>query len=237
VVVTVTNRMRQSTGGGWPSLPRVTVLLAGISILPTQSGGISLLPAAAQLRAIYELRTGLQASATKPFSYLEFVPPAGQLDPSLAFSFNGSDAGLAQTQGSDPAITALLNSTISATPEEFSRGGGAVRSALTASAEAPAWIRTACEQLQTGADHSNTISTSSLPVQLAANIPAQLSQGSAGYMSDLPSQGLAGAWCRPAPLPFVYSGPLANPAFWTPIAVVLCGVAVLWLSRGVNLPP
>jgi hypothetical protein len=235
VVVTVTDRMRQSTRGTRASLPRFSVLLAGISILPTQSGGISLLPAGPQLRAIDELRTGLQVTETKPLSYLEFVPPAGQLAPSLTFGFSWSDAGLAQTQGLDPAITALLESTVSATPEQF--GGGAVGSARTASAEAPARIRTACEQLQTGAEHSNTISTSTLPVQLAANIPAQLSEGSTGYPSDLPSQGLAGAWCRPAPLPFVYSGPLANPAFWTPIAVVLFGVAVLWLSRGVNLPP
>ena len=87
MVVTVPNRMHQSARGTWPSLPRVTVLLAGISVLPTQSGGISLLPAGAQLHAIDELRTGLQASATKPLSYLEFVPPAAQLDPSLTFSY------------------------------------------------------------------------------------------------------------------------------------------------------
>lgn len=235
MVVRVNNR--QSISGTWPSLPHVTVLLTGISILPTQSGGISVLPAGAQLHAIDDLRTGLQATATKPLSYLEFVPPPGQLDPSLTFSFSWSDAGLTQTQGTDPAITEFLNSTISATSEEFGVSGGGMHSASTASAEAPDWNPTACKQLLTGSEHSNPISTSNLSVQLAANIPAQLSQGSTGYPSDRSPQALAGAWCRPAPSPFAYSGPLSNRAFWTPIAVVLFGIGVLWLSRGVKLPP
>jgi hypothetical protein len=241
VVVKITNRMRQGAGRTRSSLPCVTVLLAGISILPTQSDGISLMPAGAQLHAIEQLRTGLQTRAIKPLSYLEFVPPQGQLDPSLTFSFNWSDAGLGQTQGSDPAVTALLNSTVSTTPEEFGVGGG---SAPTAREGAPTWTRIACEQLaeqlpdqlQTGGERWNTNSAASPPVQLAANIPAYSIQGPTGYLSNLPSQGPVGAWCRPGPLPFASSGPLANRAFWTPIAVVLFGAAVLWLSRGVKLP-
>jgi hypothetical protein len=240
VVVTVTNRMRQRARGIWPSLPRATLLLAGISILPTQFGGISLMPAGAQLRPTEQLRTGMQARAINPLSYLEFVPATGQLDPSLRFSFSWSDAGLAQTQGSDPAITVLLNSAVLATPEEFGVGGSTVGSAPTARTGARAWTLIACEQLaeqlQTGGEHWNTISTSSTPVQLTANIPAHPIQGSTGYLYNLASQGPAGAWCRPGPLPFAYSGPLANRAFWTPIAVVLFGVAVLWLSRGIKLP-
>ena len=244
MVVTITNRMRQGARRARPSLPCAAMLLSGISILPTQSGGISLMPAGAHLHAIEQLRTGLQTPAIKPLSSLEFVPPPGQLDPSLTFSFSWSDAGLAQTQGSDPAVTALLNSTVSATPEEFGVGGDTAGSALTAWEGAPTWTRIACEQLaeqlaeqlQTGGEHGNKNSASSMPVQLAANIPAHSIQGSTGYLSNLPSQGPAGAWCRPGPLPFAYSGPLANRAFWTPILVVLFGVAVLWLSRGVKLP-
>jgi hypothetical protein len=238
VVVTITNRMRRGAGRTRPSLPCATVLLAGISTLPTQSGGISLMPAGAQLHAIEQLRTGLQTRGIKPLSSFEFVPPSGQLDPSLTFSFSWSDAGPAQTQGSDPAVTALLNSTVSATPEEFGVGGDTAGSAPTAWEGAPTWTPIACEQLaeqlQTGGEHWNTNSASSPPVQLAANIPAYSIQGPTGYLSNLPSQ--EGAWCRPGPLPFAYSGPLANRAFWTPILVVLFGVAVLWLSRGVKLP-
>jgi len=238
VVVTITNGMHQGKRRTRPSLPCATVLLAGISILPTQSGGISLMPAGAQLRAIEQLRTGLQTRAINSLSSLEFVPPPGQLDPSLTFGFSWSDAGLAQTQGSDSAVTALLNSTVSATPEEFGVGGSTAGSAPTVREGAPTWTPIACEQLaeqlaeqlQTGGEHRNTI------FQLAANVSAHSIQGSTDYLSNLPSQGPAGAWCRPGPLPFAYSGPLANRAFWTPIAVVLFGVAVLWLSRGVKLP-
>jgi hypothetical protein len=39
------------------------------------------------------------------------------------------------------------------------------------------------------------------------------------------------------PLPFADSSPLASRAFWTPIILVLSAVGVLWLSRGVRLPP
>jgi hypothetical protein len=241
VVVMLIDRMRQNKRGTQPSLPRVSVLLAGISILPTQSGGISLLPAGAQLHAIDELRTGLQATETKPLSYLEFVPPAGQLEPSLKFGFSWSGAELPQTQGSEPAVTALLNSTVSASSDEFGVGGGAMGSVLTARAVAPAWTPISCEQLgdqlQTGGRRWNRISTSNTPVQLAENASAHRIQGSISYPSNLPSQSPGAAWCRPGPLQFASSGPLANPAFWTPIAVVLFGVAVLWLSRGVNLPP
>ena len=237
MVVTVTDSMPRSTRGAERPLSRAMVLLTGISIFPTQSGDLSLLPAEAQLHAIGGLPARLEMTTPTPPSYLEFMSPAGQFEPSVTFAFNWSNAGLAQTQGSDPALASLLNSTVSNTPEQFGVGGGDVSSPATDSAQAPTWIRTACEQLHTGAEASTAISTSALPVQLAENIPAQLSQDSTGYMSDLPSQDPAGGWCRAAALPFEYSGPLADRAFWTPVVVVLFGVAVLWLSRGVSLPP
>src|SRR6516162_4744346 len=99
VVVTVTDSMPRSTRGAERPLSRAMVLLTGISIFPTQSGDLSLLPAEAQLHAIGGLPARLEMTTPTPPSYLEFMSPAGQFEPSVTFAFNWSNAGLAQTQG------------------------------------------------------------------------------------------------------------------------------------------
>jgi hypothetical protein len=241
-VVSVAITMRWCARGIRRSLPRVTVLLAGIAVLPTQSGSISLLPARLQLSAIERLPRGPQLQATEPLLNGNFVPPAGGLQPSLTFNFSWSVAGLPEAQGSDPAVTALLNGTISASSDEFGVGsGGAIGAAPTVTTATSGGIQVVCEQLvqqlQAGGNYWNTQAISGPPAQFAVNSPADPTRGPSGDPPNLSRRGPAGAWCRPPPVPFADSSPLAGRAFWTPIAVVLLGVAVFWLSRGVRLPP
>jgi hypothetical protein len=47
---------------------------------------------------------------------------------------------------------------------------------------------------------------------------------------------LAGAWCRPPPVPFAQTSPLATYAFWTPCIFLFAAAMVLWMSRGVTMP-
>jgi len=221
------------------ALPRVTLLLAGIAVLPTQSGSISLLPPRLQLRAIAGLPSGPQLPP-----YGNFASPAGSPNPALSFAFGWSSFGLPETWGSDPTIAALLNGTVSADTDQFGITGGATSTAATVTAAAPGGIRADCEpvpeEVQAGS-YWNSQAVSGPPVQLAPpqfapNPLADPIGGPSGDRTNLSKPGPAGAWCRPPPVPFADSSPLASRVFWTPIALALFGALVFWLSRGVKLP-
>ena len=113
------------------SLPRTAFLLAGIAIMPTQSGGIptqsegiSLLLPGLGVHAIEELAGGSQARAIAPTSFGNFAWPIGSADPALSAAFGWSAVGLPEREGADPAGTALLSGTVAAGPEELGAGGG-----------------------------------------------------------------------------------------------------------------
>lgn len=222
------------------SLPRASVLLAGIAVLPTQSGSISLLPPGQQLRAIEGVPNGLAARATP---YGDFLSPAGPPNPALSFGFGWNSVGLPEIQGSDPTITAFLNAAVSPGGAEFGFGAGP---APDDRAGAPAGIEMVCEglpwQLQAGGEFWNTQAVSVTPIQFpwgqfASNALGDPTQGPSGHPSNVSAPGPAGAWCRPSSMPFAQSSPLMSRTFWMPIGIVLLGIAVLWLSRGVKLPP
>src|SRR5215469_7433553 len=109
---------RHPSSNRW-SLPRATVLLGGIAILPTQSGNISLLSPEAQLRAIEGLASGSQMAAIAPPLYVDFASPAGPPDPALSFAFDVNALGLPQNQGSDPAVAASINLSVSPGADEI----------------------------------------------------------------------------------------------------------------------
>lgn len=238
MVVTVPVSMRRRMLKFFRSTPRASVLLAGIASLPTQSGSISLLPPGAQLRAIEGVPKVPQPDAIEPYG--NFLPPAGGLEPALTFGFGWSLTGLADALGVDPIVSASLNGTVSDAADQFGVLGSATGPAATVGAAAPPATRTLCEQLppqlQAFGEYWNNHSAGGRPVQLAANLSTDPTQDPSGDPSNLPRQGSAGAWCRPSPVPFADSSPLASRTFWTPIILVLCAIAVLWLSRGVGLP-
>jgi hypothetical protein len=222
------------------SLPRDLILLAGIAVLPTQSGSISLLAPGRQLRAIEGLSTGSAVQATP---YGDFLSPAGSLNPAWSFGFGWTALGLPEMQGSDPTVTAFLNAAVSPAGAEFGVGAGP---APDNRAGAPAGIQMVCAglpwQLQAGGEFWSTQAVSVTPVQLpwgqfASNPLGDPTQGPSGHPSNVSAPGPAGAWCRPPSVPFAQSSPLMSRTFWTPIGIVLLGIVVLWLSRGVKLPP
>lgn len=241
MVVTAAVRMLRGARWIWQSTPRAGVLLAGIASLPTQSGSISLLPPGAQLRAIEGLPSGPQMREIEPAPYGIFSQPAAGFAPALTSGFSWTLVGLAEAQGSDAIISASLNSALADAADLFGVADSAAGPSTTGATPTPAAIPTVCEQLpqqlQAFTEYWNNHSVSGPPVQLAVNLPTDPVRGPSGDPANLHWPGPPGAWCPPSPLPFTDSSPLANRAFWTPVAFLLSCVAVLWLSRGFRLPP
>ena len=69
-----------------------------------------------------------------------------------------------------------------------------------------------------------------------ANPLGDPTSGPTGDRSNLPPPGPAGAWCRPLPVPFAQSDPLASRTLWIWVGVLLVMVFVFWLSRGWKMP-
>lgn len=248
--------MLQARRAAWP-LPRASLLLAGMAVLPGQSGNISLLPPGLQLRAIEGLPNGSRLNEIAPLPYGDFASPIGSPDPGLSFASPWRAAGLPDVLGSDPVesqdsgpAAARFNDTVAANNEEFGVRGGPPAPITRA---ARGGVRSACDdnqlavRLQAGGGYWTTQGTNATPVQFppgvftgnSLSIPNPLGDptiGPSGDRSNLQPPGATGAWCPPVPVPFAQSSPLASRAFWTPFAVVLFGLLVFWLSRGVKLP-
>jgi hypothetical protein len=221
--------------------PRAGVLFAGLASLPTQSGSISLLPPSEQLRAIEGTQREPLWRDIEPMPYGNFLPPTGGLAPALTSGFSWNLLGLAEAQGSDSIITASLNSAVADAAGLFGVASAAAGPLTTGTTPTLAGAQTVCEQLpqqlQTFTEYWNNHSVSGPPVSLAANLPTDPVRGASGDPANLAWPGPPGAWCPPSTLPFAPdSSPLANRAFWTPIAFLLSGLLVFWLSRGFKLP-
>jgi hypothetical protein len=233
------------TGGGSRaaarSFSRATVLLAGIASLPTPSGNVLSLPAGHEVRAIEAFARAPQLPAIHPSSNFNFTLPLGGLDQSSSFNFDSGLDGLPQTQAFDPAIAALLNLSTSAPSDESGIGkGNTTDSSPTTVERTLGRIQAACEplaqQLQAGGEYWDAQATGGRPAQLVVASPADRTQAPQADHSNFSQQGPAGAWCRPLPVALEDSSPLASRSLWAPILVVLCGIIVFWLSRGVRLP-
>lgn len=172
---------------------------------------------------------------------------AGWPNPSSSLVFGQGAIGSTEMQGFGSTISRLVDG--SAGTDEFGVGRGPVPRARGAALGS---IQIMCDaqlpaQLQVGGEFWSAQAVSAAPVQfppreftgnLLAN-PDSLGDptlGPSGDRSNLSPPGPAGAWCRPPPVPFAYSSPLAGRVFWTPFALILAAMAVLWLSRGVRLP-
>jgi hypothetical protein len=197
-------------------------------------------------------------NATLSAGALAIVPTHGNIAPielPNATSASGALGPMSDTQGIDPAVTALLNGTLPAGAEEFGVGGAPPKP--TTSGVAPEGIQGVCgddqtaTRLQAGGEFWIAQAASGAPVQFPPGVSTASSLGNAfspsgnptdptlgpsGDRSNLPAPGPAGAWCRPLPVPFALSSPLASRAVLIPVVVLLVGVIVFWLSRGVKMP-
>jgi hypothetical protein len=134
-------------------------------------------------------------------------------------------------------MTTLLNFSLSADSGDFGVGGGATEvTPITASSAPAEGIQMVCEQtpqeMQAGGEFWNFNVGSGPPVDLplrefAPNSLADPIRGPSGDRSNLTPPGPVGAWCRPPPLPFADSSPLASRVFWASIAFVLVHFRVL----------
>jgi len=208
------------------------VLLAGIGILPGQPAGLPLLPVDPKL----------------PAHYGDYIPGTQQLEPTMWFPPSatlaglpgGGLVGLPQEQGSDGFISGTIYSALLDPADQTDIAASSAGSALSVAAapESMAWY--GCEQppgqIQSGGEYWNGHATGRLPTVLAANVSGDPVEGPSGDPSNLVAEGRAGAWCRPRPLAFANSSPVASRTFWVPVAILLTGVSLFLLSRGVRLP-
>jgi hypothetical protein len=167
--VTVGRHVRQKR---WP-LPRATVLLAGIAVLPSQTGSHALLlpgpglqiaaieglattgaeqsPRRSlpglQMHPIEELGAGSQARASSSTAFGSFVSPIGSADSALSIALGWSGPGLQQTQVLEPAAIGPLIGAGSAGAEAF--GVGDDGSAPIIGGAAPSGIHPVCTDDQT----------------------------------------------------------------------------------------
>jgi len=211
---------------------RAAVLFAGIGFLPGQPAGIPLLPAEPQLPAHY----GDYTPTTQQVERILRFPP----NAALAGMPGGGLAGLPQEQGSDGFISGTINNAL------LDSDGEAVAETKPAGflprvAAAPDGVaQNGCEQLpgqiRSGAEYWNGRAIGRLPAISPASVSGDPVEGPAGDPSNLLTNARAGGWCRPRPVAFASSSPLASRAFWLPAAILLTGVSLFLLSRGVRLP-
>lgn len=194
------------------------VLLAGIAVPLTQSGGISLLPPQRQLLATDPTRSGgiswlspkrqllateglasasqgwasgAQMRTIAPLTYGNFAPPAGSPDPSMSPS--DIDIGHPETWRLDPALTGLFNNTLSAGVAES--GIGASGPAPTITGAVAGRIQAVCtdnqlmKRLQSGGEFWTAQTVSAVPVRLGQGEFAALERTNS--LSD-PIQGPGG---------------------------------------------
>lgn len=204
-------------------------MLAGIAFLPGQSGTVSLLPKEMQRQMLGSPSHGSSSQS------------ANQLDPFLSSQSGTSLDAQSETQGLDSAVAAFVNGAVlgpdnALGPDNTLGSGGSVTSLAPTISSGPG-VQAACEelggQLQSAGKYWNGQTISGMPRLLAAN---SMAVPAAGNASNLSLEGRAGAWCRPAPIPFAQSSPLASRAFWQPIAIFSFGIIAFWLSRGFRLP-
>ncbi len=245
-VVTTRRRARRILS----SLPRAAVLFAGLAVPPSQFGGVSLLSPEQQLRAIEGLAgvSQIQMPAVTPQAYDDSVSPSNASGSSLPSAFNPSPLGLLMMQKSSPAVSALLDSTLSAGIDQFGAAAGGPapisRRVLRGGTNAACGNDQLTARLQAGGEFWTSRAVSTAPAGFPPGVftgsvvanANPLALGPGGDRSNLPAPGPAGDWCRPPPVPFARSSPLASRIFWTPVAVVLAGIAVFWLSRGMKTP-
>ena len=211
---------------------RAVVLFAGIGFLPGQPAGIPLLPAEPQLPAHY----GDYAPTTQQVELILQFPP----NATLAGLPGGALVGLPQEQGSDGFISGTINNALLDSDGEAVAETNAAGSAPRVAAAPDGVAQNGCEQLpgqiRSGSQYWNGRATGSLPAISPASVSGDPVEGPAGDPSNLLAKGREGTWCRPRPVAFWNSNPLASRAFWLPAAILLTGVSLFLLSRGVRLP-
>jgi hypothetical protein len=97
-------------------------------------------------------------------------------------------------------------------------------------------------QLQAGGKFWSQQRESALPVQFpravysGIEVRNPLGDLPSGNPSNIPSPGPAGGWCRPLPTPFYGTSPLENRLLWIGFSLLVGGLLVFYLSRGVRRP-
>ena len=211
---------------------RAAFLFAGFGFLPSQPAGIPLLLTLPQPSPLY----GDYTPSTQQFeTTLWFAPNA-----TLAELPGGGLAGLPQEQGSDGFISGTINNALLDPEDQAGVGTSPDGFGLSIAAAPDGATEYGCGQLpgqiQSGGQYWNIRTSGRVLASLAANAPGDPVEGPTGDPSNLLAEGPASGWCRPRPLPFTYSSPLASRAFWIPVAVLLLGAGLFLLSRGVRLP-
>jgi hypothetical protein len=226
------------------------VLFAGVVILPTQSDSQTLFSSGAE-HAIGPTRTGIYS---QPFGSPDFASPTGSVTLALSVAFGWSAVRpISDAQGVDSAVTKMLDAAVSTDSEELNIGPSGAGRIVASPVQGE--IRAVCtddqliKRIQTAGAFWSHQAVSAEPAQFARGLLTERSLKNANRVGDptngpsgdrsnlfLPGPGAANGWCRPLPLPFSKSSPLANRSLWIVAAIALMVGLVFGLSRGVRVP-
>jgi hypothetical protein len=178
-----------------------------------------------------------------------FTPPP-PFPSAVGLGLPGStDSKLAATGIVHPVTTELVYGVVPTETEDFSVVQGP---AAKITGAAPVSIPVVCrsqlpQQLQAGGTFWNTQVVSAVSAQLPQDeftvnpltnvaLLGDPALAPTGDQSVLFPSDPVGDWCRPPPVLFVNSSPLASTAFWIPFEIALAAAVVLWMSRGARMP-
>jgi hypothetical protein len=206
-----------------------------------------LLGASAQAQ---ELITPGAAREIAPKKFGIATNPLGTPDLSLSIAFGWAQAGrpMPLNQGLDPAISAFLQNVV--TSSEADGTDISTASATDATRIAHTGDQPVCGddftaiRLQTASESWDKQALSGPVAQFPLGVMKETTEavedptgiGPLGNRANVQKPGHAGAWCRPLPLPFSESSPLASTMFWIMVGLAAMIVIVFWLTRGVKLP-
>lgn len=172
-------------------------------------------------------------------------------NPAEAADFNGgSGGGAAAGSNSGAFVVGASGAVVGSSGSIVGLNGNIVSTQGTLPiTSAAAGIMPSCNEsaeaseLQAGGEYWNGQAVSTSPVQFPKGVITGGDTrnplgglGLSGNPTNLPRPGPAGSWCRPAPVPFFESSPLESHIFWIAAAILIVGVVVFWLSRGIKMP-
>lgn len=230
------------------------VLLAGNGGQSVQFGGVQWMPGWLQTQGIEallwdsELRSmGIQPQQTRAGAAIlntEFVPPSVLPTLGLPAPSKQDTFALPPAQAASPT-TGLGDATVPAATGAFALPRVPVAKVID---EASGNVQVLCDAqlprlLQAGGQFWSRQAVSVPPAQFAPASPLPNPEPledpaftPSANRSNLILSSLAGAWCRPPPVPFAQTSPLATYAFWTPCIFLFAAAMAFWMSRGVAMP-
>jgi hypothetical protein len=202
-------------------------------------------------RSIDRFSEEFHERAVIPPSYGYFMSPVGSPNAALSFAFGWSGIGSLATHYSNPNPVRLSDRSLS--PHARNSGSADGLGSTTEGRMGRDGIHATCGEneqaarLQAGSVFWTAQKMNTAPAQFPPDVLTGTAKADAepsgdptlGPNSDrtnLPTVGPGSGWCNPRPIPLAKSDLLESRKVWLPVALVIAGIVVFWVSRGIKMP-